>query len=125
MPSKSILVIDDDPAIREVTQLTLETFGGWEVTTAGSGQEGVAMAAAQHPDAILLDVMMPGMDGHMTLDQLRSRVETESIPVILLTAKVLPADQRAFAAWGVAGLVAKPFDPVSLSSQVAECLGWK
>lgn len=125
MPSKSILVIDDDPDIREITQLTLETFGGWEVTTAGSGQEGVAMAAAQHPDAILLDVMMPGMDGHMTLDQLRTQVETESIPVVLLTAKVLPADQREFAAWGVAGLVAKPFDPVSLSSQVAECLGWK
>ncbi len=124
MTSKRILVIDDEDHIREVTQMSLETMGGWDVTTASSGVEGIASAAVERPDAILLDVMMPDMDGPTTFQRLRSDPTTRDIPVVLLTAKVQPADRHRFEALGVNGILTKPFDPLSLADEIAGTLGW-
>jgi CheY-like chemotaxis protein len=123
--AKRILVIDDEEHIRQVAALSLEVVGGWEVLTAGSGGEGVAAAAAHGPDAILCDVMMPGMDGPSTVGELRSREVTRDIPVILLTAKVQPADRRRFAELDVTAVLAKPFDPLTLAAEVRAALGWE
>ena len=122
--AKRILVIDDAEDIREVAQVSLEVVGGWEVLTASSGREGVAKALAEQPDAILLDVMMPDQDGPTTFQQLQANSATQHIPVILLTAKALASDRRMFAELGVASVIAKPFEPLSLASQVARVLGW-
>jgi CheY-like chemotaxis protein len=124
MTAKRILVIDDEEDIREVAQLCLETVGGWEVMTAGSGSEGLAKAEADAPDAILLDVMMPEMDGPTTFQKLQENQATQDIPVILLTAKVQAAEQRKFAQLGVKAVLTKPFDPLMLANQVAKVLGW-
>lgn len=124
MTAKRILIIDDEEDIREVAQLTLEAVGGWEVFTAESGGEGLQLAAAEQPDAILLDVMMPEMDGILTFQKLQTNPNTQNIPVILLTAKVQTADQRRFAELGVKGLIAKPFNPMTLTEQVSQVLGW-
>ncbi len=122
--TKRILIIDDAEDIREVAQVSLEVVGGWEVMTASSGREGVAKALAQQPDAILLDVMMPDQDGPTTFLQLQANSATQHIPVILLTAKALAGDRRMFAELGVASVIAKPFEPMFLASQVAQVLGW-
>ncbi len=121
---KRILIIEDEADIREVAQLSLELSMGWDVRTAASGAEGVERAAAEKPDAILLDVMMPGMDGPTTLRTLREREETRDIPVVFLTAKVQSADREQLNTLGARGVVAKPFDPVDLGRQVATLLGW-
>jgi CheY-like chemotaxis protein len=122
--TRRILIVDDEDDIREVAQMSLEMVAGWEVIPARSGDEGVRLAAEHRPDAILLDVMMPGMDGPATAGLLRDRPETAAIPVILLTAKVQPADRRRLEALGVAGVLAKPFDPMELANQVSSVLGW-
>lgn len=124
MTTKRILVIDDEEDIQEVVQLCLKTVGGWEVLTAGSGNEGLAKAEAAQPDAILLDVMMPDIDGIATFQKLQANTATQHIPVILLTAKVQAADQRRFAELGMVGMISKPFDPLNLTSQIAELLNW-
>jgi len=124
MPAKRVLVIDDEDDIREIAQDSLEIIGGYEVLTASSGSEGLAGARAQQPAAILLDMMMPGMDGFATFQKLQDDAATRDIPVILLTANVQANDRLRFAELGVAGVIAKPFDPVSLPSQLAQVLGW-
>lgn len=124
LTAKRILVIDDAEDIREVAQVSLEVVGGWEVLTASSGREGVAKALAEQPDAILLDVMMPDQDGPTTFQQLQANSATQHIPVILLTAKALASDRRMFADLGVVSVIAKPFEPLFLASQVANVLGW-
>ena len=124
MSTRKLLLIDDEDDIREVASLTLETAGGFEVITASCGKAGVARAAAEQPDAILLDVMMPDMDGPSTLRQLQECAETRSIPVVFLTAKVLAADRRKLAGLGVRGIIAKPFDPLRLGADLLSILGW-
>ncbi len=119
-----ILIIDDEDDIREVAALSLETVAGWDVEMASSGAQGLARAAEYHPDAILLDVMMPGMDGPSTFRELRRNPATAKIPVLLLTAKVQSNDQRRFADLGVEAVLFKPFDPLTLSTQIAGILGW-
>ena len=123
--SHRILIIDDEDDIREVAALSLESVAGWEVATANSGAQGVTRAAEFKPEAILLDVMMPGRDGPTTFRALRSNPATSHIPVLLLTAKVQSNDQRRFADLGVEAVLFKPFDPMTLSTQIAEVLGWK
>ena len=120
-----ILIIDDEEDIREVASLSLETVAGWEVIKASSGAQGVARAAEHRPDAILLDVMMPGMDGPDTFRELRRNPATAGIPVLLLTAKVQGSDQRRFAGLGVEAVLFKPFDPLTLATQISRALGWK
>jgi len=123
--ARKILIIDDEDDIREVAALSLETVAGWEVIRASSGAQGVARAAEHRPDAILLDVMMPGMDGPSTFRELRRNSTTSAIPVLLLTAKVQGTDQRRFADLGVEAVLFKPFDPLTLSRQISSALGWK
>ncbi|MGA3263907.1 MAG: response regulator [Terracidiphilus sp.] len=120
-----ILIIDDEEDIRDVAALSLETVAGWEVVVASSGAQGLARAIEHQPDAILLDVMMPGMDGPATFRELRKNPATARIPVLLLTAKVQATDQRRFADLGVEAVLFKPFDPLTLSTQIAGLLGWK
>ena len=122
--SHRVLIIDDEDDIREVAALSLETVAGWEVITANSGAQGLARAAEFHPDAVLLDVMMPGMDGPTTFRELRANPATAKIPVLLLTAKVQSSDQRRFADLGVDAILFKPFDPLTLAAQIAAALGW-
>ncbi len=123
MPRK-ILIIDDEDDIREVAALSLESIAGWVVVTASSGAQGLARAIEHKPDAILLDVMMPGMDGPTTFRELRKNPATEKIPVLLLTAKVHSSDTRRFADLGVESVLFKPFDPLTLADQISAVLGW-
>lgn len=122
--AKRILIIDDEDDIREVAQLTLEAISLWQVSTASSGNEGLQLALEQQPDAILLDVMMPDMDGITTFQKLQTNPNTQHIPVILMTAKVQPADRQCFAELGVKGVIAKPFNPMELAEQVSKSLSW-
>jgi len=119
-----ILIIDDEDDIREVAALSLESVAGWQVVVASSGAQGLARAVEHRPDAILLDVMMPGMDGPTTFRELRRNPATAKIPVLLLTAKVQSTDQRRFADLGVEAVLFKPFDPMTLSQQISSALGW-
>lgn len=115
---RKILVVDDEDDIREVAQLSLELVGGWEVTPARSGREALQLIGDIRPDVILMDVMMPDLDGPATFRLLQENPELRSIPVILLTAKVQPGDRRQFESLGVRGVIAKPFDPLTLPSEV-------
>jgi CheY-like chemotaxis protein len=123
MPPKQILIIDDDNDIREVTRLSLQVTEEWTVTGANGGAAGTLFALSAAPDAILLDVMMPGMDGPTTLRVLQQQGVT--IPVIFLTAKVQPADRQRFMQLGVQGIISKPFDPLTLGIQIREMLAWE
>jgi CheY-like chemotaxis protein len=123
MTNRRVLLIDDEDDIREVAQLSLEMVARWDVVTASSGAEGVVRAAADQPDVILLDVMMPDLDGPATFLQLQAEPSTRHIPVILLTAKNLdPATDQL--ARDVVAIIAKPFDPMRLAGQVSAALGW-
>ncbi len=121
---RHILIIDDEEDIREVASLTLEAIAGWNVTCAPSGAEGIRKAIAEQPEAILLDVMMPDMDGPSTFRQMQRTPEISHIPVLLLTAKVQGVDQRRFADLGVAAVLFKPFDPMTLPQQISDALQW-
>ncbi|HEY7769369.1 response regulator [Longimicrobium sp.] len=122
--SHTLLLVDDEDDIREVAQLSLAMTAGWEVHTASSGARALAAARALKPEAILMDVMMPDMDGPTTVRHLKADPETAGIPVILLTAKVQASDRAAFEDLGVVGVLAKPFDPMALADEVAAVLGW-
>ncbi len=124
MADRKILIVDDENDIREVAAMSMEAVCGWSVVQASSGPEGARLAQDQRPDAILLDVMMPDMDGPSTLQLLRSNPTIAGIPVIFLTAKVQSSDRKRFADMGVAAVLTKPFDPMLLCTQIAEALGW-
>jgi CheY-like chemotaxis protein len=124
MPHRRLLIIDDEDDIREVGKLSLELTEQWTILTANGGRAGTAVAAAQAPDAILLDVMMPEMDGPTTLRVLQQHEATAAIPVIFLTAKVQAADCKRFLELGVRGIIAKPFDPLTLGRQIKAALAW-
>jgi CheY-like chemotaxis protein len=121
---RRILIIDDEDDIREVAALSLEATAGWEILTANSGAKGIEVAVAQQPDAILMDVMMPEVDGPTTFRNMQQNPAISNIPVLLLTAKVQGVDQRRFAGLGVAAILFKPFDPLTLADQISEVLGW-
>jgi CheY-like chemotaxis protein len=123
--SKRVLLVDDEDDIREVAGMSLETVAGWTILAARSGREGLKIAAEQRPDVILLDVMMPDMDGPSTFRNLQGLEATKSIPVIFLTAKAQTREQRGFRELGAQGVISKPFDPLTLADQVSEILGWK
>ncbi|ARV59817.1 two-component system response regulator [Nostocales cyanobacterium HT-58-2] len=122
--SRRILLIDDEERLSEVVQTCLEIMAGWEVLTAATAKEGLFKAQTEHPDAILLDVMMPEIDGITVFRHLQQNSATQSIPVILLTAKMQPVDQAQFAQLGVAGVIAKPFDALRLADEVAQLLNF-
>ncbi len=113
-----ILIIDDDADIRSIARLSLSRVGGMEVIEAGGGVEGVRKAQEENPDVILLDMMMPTMDGMETLAALRSQPATASTPVIFLTAKAVGNEVERITSLGAAGVLVKPFDPRTLSRDV-------
>jgi CheY-like chemotaxis protein len=121
---RRILIIDDEEDIREIAQLSLEELRGWEVVTAESGIEGLAKAKIEQPDAILLDITMPDMDGFSTWLGLRTNPVTVHIPVIFVTAKAQTINWSRCAEMGMNAVIAKPFDPMTLADRVAEILGW-
>jgi len=125
MPTRRVLVIDDEADIRTIVQACLEDIACWEVLTAQSGQEGIQIATTASPDGILLDVSMPGMGGLETLKILQTDTKTRQIPIVLLTAKTMPAEQDYFLSLGIVGLILKPFDPMTLVDQVATIFNWK
>jgi DNA-binding response OmpR family regulator len=113
-----ILIIDDDPDIRLIAGLSLARVGGMDVIEAAGGVEGVRKAQEEKPDVILLDMMMPTMDGSETLAALRSQPATAETPVIFLTAKAVDAEVERMRALGAAGVLIKPFDPRTLPADV-------
>jgi CheY-like chemotaxis protein len=117
-----ILVVDDENDIRDIATLSLESVGGWQVRAVASGAEAVAAVQEERFDVILLDVMMPELDGPSTYAAMRQIAEIGDTPVIFLTAKVQPADRRMLQATGAAGIIAKPFDPMQLPDQIARVL---
>ncbi|MEM1240630.1 MAG: response regulator [Cyanobacteria bacterium P01_H01_bin.26] len=125
MTSKLILVIDDEESIQKVVSLSLKLEANWESICASSGREGFSQAQTQQPDAILLDVMMPEIDGIKTFEMLNNNLQTQAIPVILLTAKTGTAEKRLFQKIGATGVITKPFNPLTLASQMARLLGWQ
>jgi CheY-like chemotaxis protein len=122
--TKRILIVDDEDDIREVAQISLELVGGYEVLTASSGRDGILAAREEIPDAILLDVMMPEMDGPTTLAQLLADPSTRHIPVVFLTAKTQSAERQQLGILGAAGVLTKPFDPLQLAAEIAAVLHW-
>ncbi|RZM79414.1 response regulator [Leptolyngbya iicbica] len=122
--TKRILIVDDEADICQVVQASLEEFGGWQTFLAHSGAEGLTVAQAKRPDAILLDVSMPVMDGFQMFEHLRENPDLQDIPVILLTSKVLARDRKRFADLSIAGVITKPFNPLTIWQQVASLLSW-
>ena len=124
MSRKRILIADDDDSIREIASATIELTTDWDVVTASCGKEALEVALRSLPDAILLDVMMPDMDGPTTFAHLQADARTSPIPVILLTAKVHTADRQRYTRIGVQGVIAKPFDPMTLAMSIGALLRW-
>ncbi|HLY62008.1 MAG TPA: response regulator [Terriglobia bacterium] len=125
MARRRILIIDDEADIREIAQMSLEAVPEWEISTAFSGKDGLEKALREQPDAVLLDVMMPEMDGPATFQRFQETIAISHIPVVMLTAKVQSSDRLRFLALGVKGVLPKPFDPISLPAELAEILGWE
>ncbi len=120
---KKILVIEDDQRIREITQISIEMMTQWTVLTATSGLEGIKIAEEKRPDLILLDLMMPGLDGEETMKKLYHNHRTKNIPILLLSAK-----NKICQEWkemGVKGFIQKPFDALTLAEYIANITGWK
>jgi two-component system OmpR family response regulator len=117
---KKILYVEDEADIQAVARVALESVGGFELLVCGGGEEAIGAASAFAPDLLLLDVMMPGMDGPTTLAELRKLPGMESIPVIFMTAKVQPQEIEYFRSLGAMEVIAKPFDPMALAGRVRQ-----
>jgi CheY-like chemotaxis protein len=115
---REILYVDDEPDIREIVQMALGLVPTLSVNTADSGTRALQSMQSSKPDLVLLDVMMPNMDGPTTLQQMRSQPELQAIPVIFMTAKAMPQEVARFRALGAAAVIAKPFDPMLLAEHV-------
>jgi CheY-like chemotaxis protein len=124
MNAKRILFIDDEDDIKTLARFCLESEAGWQMIGASGGLEGVALAENEQPDAILLDAMMPEVDGIETLERLRLNPNTKHIPAIFITAKAQASDRRRFYSAGAKGVINKPFDSLTLASQISGFLGW-
>ncbi|MCH9730176.1 MAG: response regulator [Actinomycetia bacterium] len=118
-----VLMIDDEEDIRKIGQLSLEAVGHIETAVAASAREGIDLALGNRPDLILIDMMMPGMDGVAALAELRDTPELEDIPVIFMTAKAQPSEVASYIEKGAIGVITKPFDPMTLPTEVMRLLG--
>ena len=118
-----ILYVEDEPDIQAVARMALEMVGGFEVKVCSSGEEALREAEDFAPDMILLDVMMPGMDGPSTLEALRQKPSLADTPVAFMTAKVQPSEVAHYKSLGAREVIAKPFDPMTLASQVQAIWG--
>ncbi len=124
MVTKLVLLVDDEANVREIVQACLQDLGGWDVQSVASAQEGLDTAAAVQPDAIVLDSSILEIDGLAFLQKLRANPLTQLIPVVLLTAKARWFTPHQLESVGVAGAIAKPFNPISLTNEIANALGW-
>jgi CheY-like chemotaxis protein len=124
MNHKRLLTIDDEEAIQIVVKFGITMAAGWEVLSASNGRMGIETAERELPDAILLDVMMPEMDGIATFKALQANPLTAKIPVIFMTAKAQTAERRQFTDLGVSGTIAKPFNSLDLPDRIAKILNW-
>ena len=124
MLPRKVLVVDDDDIIREVAKLALEVVGGWQVSTATNGHEAGRLASSDRPDVVLLDVMMPALDGPGTAALLREDPATREVPVIFLTAKTPLGEEQLASEPNVVGVISKPFDPMVLAQQINRLTGW-
>jgi CheY-like chemotaxis protein len=115
---RSVLYVDDEPDIREVVQMSLALVENLDVHTCESGERALVVLPQLRPDLVLLDVMMPGMDGPSTLQKIRTMAGFEAMPVIFMTAKAMPQEVARFRELGAAAVIAKPFDPIKLGTQV-------
>jgi CheY-like chemotaxis protein len=122
--ARHVLVVDDDDDVREITQMSLEAVAGWRVRAARGGAEALELLRQERPDAVLLDVMMPGMDGPATFRAMQDDPGLRDVPVVLLTAKLQVGREQPWDGLDVAGVIAKPFDPMSLAAQVSALVGW-
>jgi two-component system OmpR family response regulator len=113
-----VICIDDEENILEITQMCLETIGEFQVTTCCSGAKGIAVALKSPPDVILLDMMMPEMDGMETLRQIRTYRELDNVIVVFMTARVQAGEIAEYLESGAAGVIAKPFDPMMISDKL-------
>ncbi|MCL1491995.1 MAG: response regulator [Pseudanabaena sp. Salubria-1] len=124
MPTKRILIVDDEESIQTVVQFGIQMVTDWDVLIASSGPQGIKTACDESPDAILLDVMMPDMDGIATFKALQADPQTAQIPVIFLTAKAQTSERRQFNDLGVSGVITKPFNSLDLPDQIVKMLDW-
>jgi CheY-like chemotaxis protein len=124
MPERAVrlLLIDDEASIREVTKATLEATGNWDVTLADTGALGVSLATEIQPDLILVDLMMPDMDGLATFNALRHEQSLSNIPVAFFTAKASMEERQQFDRMGVTGVISKPFEPLALSENLLKLI---
>lgn len=122
--TRRVLIVDDEPDIREVARMSLETVAGWTVLVADDGRVAAEIARSERPDAVLLDVMMPGIDGPATLALMREHCPADDLPAIFLTAKAGAFGPDRLAELDAQGAIAKPFDPMSLHLQISSTLGW-
>jgi two-component system OmpR family response regulator len=119
-PLKRIMLVEDDPDIQLITRLSLEVGGGYEVRVCASGTEAVQTAAAYAPDLILLDMMMPGMDGLATMDALRAQPETVATPMVFFTANTQHQVKLDLLRRGALGVIVKPVEPNHLVDQIRD-----
>jgi len=115
-----VLIVDDEDDIRRIAGLSLSVVGGMQVCEASSGAAAVESARREAPDVILLDMMMPGMDGAATYRALREQPETAATPIVFLTAKTVSSEEASVRALGARGVLVKPFDPMTLPRLVRE-----
>jgi two-component system OmpR family response regulator len=117
-PLTRILMVEDEPDIQAIAKLALEAVGGFTVTVCGSGSEALASGPAFAPDLVLLDVMMPGLDGPGTFQAMRHTPDLAEVPVVFMTAKVQPQEIETLRSLGALDVIAKPFDPLTLPSTI-------
>ncbi|MEE8519710.1 MAG: response regulator [Gemmatimonadota bacterium] len=120
--SLRVVVIEDDPDLRSLIKLTLEFTASWDVTTAEDGASGIETVRAIKPNVVVVDLMMPGMDGYEVCRRLKAEPETAAIPLVMLTARTT-LDDGQLEELDVAGVVFKPFDPDKLAERVRELAG--
>ena len=117
-----VLIVDDDDMIRSVVRIALQKVNAWVVLEASNGEDGLAVAAAEHPDVMLLDYQMPRMDGAQTIKRLKEIPNTATIPVVFLTAKTGRKARGAYEELGAIGTIEKPFDPLVLGEEITRLL---
>ena len=118
MKPTKVMIVDDDEDIRLICELAIRRIGEWDVVLAASGEEALALAQSERPDVILLDVMMPGIDGPTTLARLRDQADTQNIPVVFLTAKAQQREVDHYMDLGATGVICKPFDVIKLADKI-------
>jgi CheY-like chemotaxis protein len=123
MRIEQVLLIDDDPSIRKIAEISLSRVGKWRVLLADSGLQALDVVSREKPDVILLDVMMPGMDGPTTLKRLRENPSLCNTPIIFMTAKVQKHEIDTYCQMGAVGVISKPFDPMLLPAEVERIVG--